>query len=125
MNYDDFIEYVKENLVDSYRDIMLAEFSNSGDTKYDEYTWNNIEVSVQKVVKNNGIILDAVSMYEDGERISPNIYLKPFYDSYLMGKPLDFIMTEIIFRYRNEKVETDFGCIDLDDYETVRNKVVY
>ena len=112
MNYDDFIMYIKENLADCYRDVMVSEVLDremktgalDGDNikerrAEEENQYEKCEVIVQKVVKNNGILLDAVSIYQEGERISPNIYLKPFYDSYMMGKPLDFIMTEIIFQY--------------------------
>ena len=123
MNYEEFIEYVKENLGECYKEIMIAESSKDNVDSFDENKWNSLEVSTQKIVKNNGILLDAVAIYEDGERISPNIYLKPFYDNYIMGKPLDFIMTEIVFKYRNEKAEADFGYIDMDNYEKIKISV--
>lgn len=125
MNYDDFIEYVKENLGDCYRDVMLAEAANGDAMNLDNIRTKSLDVTVQRVMKNNGIMLDAVSIYEEGERISPNIYLKPFYDSYLMGKPLDFVLTEIIFRYRNEKAESDFDYINFEDYDRVKDKLVF
>ncbi len=126
MNYEEFIEYVKENLAACYKDIILTEeIDNNGLHKEGQQKeLDKCEVVVQKVVKNNGIQLDAVSIYEEGERVSPNIYLKPFYDSYMMGKPLDFVMTEIVFRYRNEKAETDFDYIDLNEYDEIKNDIV-
>ena len=54
MNYDDFIEYIKENLGECYKEIMFAEYSNKNMKNFDKNKLDNIEVSLQKVVKNNG-----------------------------------------------------------------------
>lgn len=147
MNYDEFLEYIKNNLAESYTEIMVAEAIDnlvgvssdddeaSSDVRIDEYVYHrkrkeaenkygNCDVVIQKVVKNNGIILDAVSIYQEGEQVSPNIYLRPFYEEYLMGKPLDIIMAEIVFHYRNEKAESNFAPIDFECYENVKDKIV-
>ena len=146
MNYNEFLKYVEENLADCYQETMVSEYidneikrrdladelsDNAIDDiellrlrqealkKYDEF-----EVSLHKVLKNNGVVLDAVSIYQKGEQISPNIYLKPFYDGYLIGKPMDFIMSEIVFQYRNEKQESDFDFVDMKNYEEIKGNII-
>lgn len=127
MDYNEFLEFIRDNLSDCYREIMLSEKDKTGDTDNADKLPEDVddcEVSIQHVIKNNGIILDAVSIYQNGEQISPNIYLKPYYDSYQMGKPLDFILAEIICQYRKEREETNIKYIDLDVYDRVKDKLI-
>ena len=141
MNYNDFLDYVKDNLADCYKEIMISEdmdkinvdtAEGAGLTEEErlklkreaEEKYDNCDIIIQKVVKNNGIILDAVSIYLEGEQVSPNIYLRPYYENYLMGKPLDFILAEIIFQYRNEKNESDICPVDFSDYTNIKDNLV-
>lgn len=127
MNYEEFKEYIIKNIAGVYVDEMISEQVRLKGTVDNEEIERikSCEVSIKQITKNNGIKLDALSIYKKGDRISPNIYLKPYYDSYLMGKPIDFIMTEIIFHYRNESVDTDdMYCIDLNDYEEIKDRII-
>ena len=44
-----------------------------------------VEVKVHRVVKNNGITLDAISMMHKNQNTAPNIYLNAYYEQYLNG----------------------------------------
>ena len=141
MSYEEFLDYIKDNLADCYKEIMVSEEVEKvkADTLDDsleseklyfktrreaEKKYEGCEVFLRKVVKNNGIVLDAVSIYLEGEHVSPNIYVRPFYERYLLGKPLDFILSEIVFQYRNEKNESDIGPVELTDYNKIKDNIV-
>mgnify|MGYP000346870565 CR=1 FL=1 len=42
-------------------------------------------ISIQQVTKNNGIVLDGLSIMENDCNISPTLYLNYYYDSYKHG----------------------------------------
>ena len=44
-------------------------------------------ISIQQVTKNNGIVLDGLSIMENDCNISPTLYLNYYYDSYITGHP--------------------------------------
>lgn len=141
MSYEEFLEYINNNLADCYKEIMISEDIEKADidTISDNKTseteclkirkeiaerYEGCEVFLRKVVKNNGIVLDAISIYQKGDNVSPNIYLRPFYENYLLGKPLDFIMSEIVFQYRNEKNGPEISMVELSDYNSVKDKII-
>lgn len=126
MNYEEFLVYIEKNLKKSYREVLIDECGKDAavqELKEINDKVESAEVRISKVYKNNGIVLDAVSIFQEGDT-SPNIYLEPFYSSYIMGKLLDFVMAEIIHRYLREKENVNFEEISLSDYNIVKNKIV-
>ena len=81
MNYDDFIEYVKDNILGNLPD-----------------AYREFEVSVSKTMKNNGLELDGL-MIRGREDIAPVIYLNGYYEKYNDGYSLEQIMSEISETY--------------------------
>ncbi len=116
MDYNEFVEYIRENLLE----VFLKQERGRGDQEEQpEY-----EVEIHKVIKNNGIELDGVTLRRVGQGISPNIYLNSYYQSYQMGKSLSTIMDEIISHYRNVMREGGLELDDISDYQAVRDKIV-
>lgn len=81
-------------------------------------------VSVSKVRKNNGLMLDGLAIFKDGKSISPTIYLNDFYEEYRQGTGIGAIAEKIIEVYENH------FCNGLDfsyfaDFENIRGKIVY
>lgn len=109
MNYEEFLEYMKEH---------LKEFLEGGEEgqKY--------EIHIHKIVKNNGIVLDGLAIRKEAEPVSPNIYLNPYFESYQMGKPIAVIMEEIILRYQRLCEENEIEVLDITDFNNVRDKIV-
>lgn len=127
MNYEEFKEYIREHLAEAYVDVMVAEQINlKGDIDKEEIAKiSNCEVRVDSVLKNNGIILDTVCIYREGEQISPNIYIRPYYEEYIIGKPTDFIMAKIIFQYRNELMNMGkLQSPNLSDFDAVKDRII-
>lgn len=128
MNYQEFLIYIKDNLAEyinrfehiNQTDKLEAEdWSAEENVQEDKY-----DAELHKVIKNNGIVLDGITLRKKGQCISPNIYLNSYFDSYQMGKPMAVIMEEIILRYQKLMEENDIEIADVFDFKAVKNDIV-
>ena len=128
MNYEEFLEYIKGNLakVMEHREHICKDKSENEprEDRKQEETGNSYEVELHKIIKNNGITLDGLTIRKTGECIGPNIYLNSYFESYQMGKPLSVIMEEIISCYESAKEEKMFEIEDIRDFSAVKDKIV-
>ena len=76
MNYIDFITIITEEIK----------------TKICE----EIKVEVRDVRKNNGVILQGLTITSAQSNMSPTIYLNSFYEEYESGKSVDMIVEDIM-----------------------------
>lgn len=81
-SYSEFMEYIKENVTD-----------------YLPERFEEAEISIQQVVKNNDVVLDGLSIRNPDSNISPNIYLNPLYEQYQKGRNLDELVSGIADTY--------------------------
>ncbi|MDD2960212.1 MAG: DUF5688 family protein [Lachnospiraceae bacterium] len=83
-----------------------------------------VRICIYPVIKNNSIVLDGLSILQDGENISPAIYLNAFYREYTSGESLEHIIDKILCCYESgrklHKIDTSFYT----DFEKVRGKLV-
>ncbi|MCI7812644.1 MAG: DUF5688 family protein [Lachnospiraceae bacterium] len=104
MEYREFIEEVKGQLK--------------------ELAGGELRIKVQRVQKNNGVCLDGISIWREGENVSPTIYLDPFYENYQKGESVSEIVSQILEtyeRYRIEKpVDPKFFC----DFSNIRERIM-
>lgn len=117
MNYQEFLDYIKENLSEY---ITRQEYFGKEESKESE----EFCIELHKVTKNNGIILDGLTIRKKDECISPNIYLNSYFESYQMGKPLAVIMEEILYCYQKAKEENSLQVEDILDFSAVKNKIM-
>ena len=75
--------------------------------------------------KNNGIIMDGLSIRKQGHRVAPTIYLEAYYREYLDGCSLRGIYEEILECCEDCELEESFDVSFFSDYEKVRQGVVY
>ena len=79
LNFESFTEYVKDHI----KEFLPPEFENA-------------EVELQTVNKNNGKVLHGITIRTPENPISPNIYLEQFYDAYSeQGMDLDVVMERV------------------------------
>lgn len=125
MDYQEFLDYIKENIVEVFKAKIEAENELEQILDTENVTEaEEVEVDLHKVIKNNGIVLDGITLRKQGESISPNIYLNSYFESYQMGKPIASIMEEIIFRYQKAKEENDLVIEDVLNFGLIRDKIV-
>ncbi|RFZ77603.1 hypothetical protein DS742_17460 [Lacrimispora amygdalina] len=83
------------------------------------------DVELQKITKNNGVVLDGLIIKEIDKNIAPTIYLNPFYKSFMQGKSLQDILKEIISLYRENKDISFKNAQELSDFNAIRDLVAY
>lgn len=128
MNYQEFLTYIKDNLPEYVRrfryisrnaDLEPEDLSGEEDSRTDKF-----EAELHKVIKNNGIVLDGITLRREGEPISPNIYLNSYFESYQMGKPMAVIMEELTVRYQKLMEENNIEIADVYDFKSVKKDIV-
>ena len=100
MNYGDFICFVKRE--------MEAKLGNE------------VQVSLQSVLKNNSVVLDGLTFQEKGQNIAPTIYLREFYEEYKRGISLPELVDYMIEVYQRNRLEEPLDTDFYLDYENVR-----
>lgn len=110
-NYSEFMEYIKENVTD-----------------YLPERFEEAEISIQQVVKNNDVVLDGLSIRNPDSNISPNIYLNPLYEQYQKGRNLDELVSGIADTYieNMEPIENRTFQVQIEDiknYEVVKGEI--
>lgn len=69
---------------------------------------SNYEIRIQKITKNNGIVLDGLIIGKASKSIAPTIYLNSYYMHYTHGMSLEEILEDIISAYK-ESNDVSFG----------------
>ena len=104
MEYYEFMEKVKDQLQ------RLAE--------------EGVCIKLQKIQKNNGILLKGVSILKNVENIFSTIYLDSFFARYQNGETVETIAREIMDLYQiyriEEPIDPDFYC----DFSNVWDHIV-
>ena len=103
MNFDEFIQYVKEYFQDKYGE--------------------RFKVTVRQVSKNNGVCLNGLTIMESEVKIAPTIYLEEFYRKYQQEESLQNVLDKIEEMYlmgrNNSRIDIDF----FSDYEEVKDRI--
>lgn len=110
-SYSEFMEYIKENVTD-----------------YLPERFEEAEISIQQVVKNNDVVLDGLSIRNPDSNLSPNIYLNPLYEQYQKGRNLDELVSGIADTYieNMESIENRTFQVQIEDiknYEVVKGEI--
>lgn len=83
------------------------------------------EISVQKVTKNNGIVLDGLVISSKDKKFAPTIYLNSYYMCVTLGKPLPEILDEIIAGYEENKDIAFENMEKFLNFDNLKDKIVY
>ncbi len=105
MTYEEFITLIKDRIAD--------------------YVGKEEKVSINHVIKNNGIELDGIVIMNDNKKISPTIYLNEFYDKYNAGVGIDHLVDEIISIHREHDSKLLIDPDIFKDFEKVKHCLAY
>ncbi|MCR5836690.1 MAG: DUF5688 family protein, partial [Lachnospiraceae bacterium] len=83
------------------------------------------KINVRKVLKNNGVELDALMVVREGVNASPTIYLNYYYDQFISGKNIEDIIREIYSMFSKELGDVEFNIEDFADFEKIKNKIAF
>lgn len=84
-----------------------------------------ITPKMKSVDKNNGVKLSAIIILEEGCKISPSIYLEPFYDEYRNGKSISEIVDNIINIHKKSRLACSFNIDKFMDFNCAKENIVY
>lgn len=84
-----------------------------------------VNVTIHKVQKNNGILLDAISIMRTGVYTAPSIYLEDLYEHYERGKSILEIAKKVISLSEEGQLK---GVLPKDffmDYNKIKGRICY
>lgn len=103
----EFYDYVRQHILEYVRDA------------------EGKEARVQKICRNNQVMIAALSIGREGEHLQPVLYLEPYYQRYCRGRDLTEILEQISCAY--EECNLGFALEEerLTDYSYIRNYLFY
>lgn len=100
MNYNEFITVITEEIKTAVGE--------------------EVKVGLREVRKNNGVMLQGLTMASAQSNMSPTIYLNAFYEDYRKGKEIETIRDEILHIYYTSKLPVDVNMDFFLKYENVK-----
>ena len=106
MNFEEFKAWVKENI-----------------TSKDWKETSQVEISVVK--KNNGVSATGLFIRENGQDVSPILYLDDYYIHYQNGELLENVIRNIRADYDKKVQMAAVKIPNLQEFENIRGRVIY
>ena len=80
---------------------------------------------IQKIPRNNGIMLNGLTVTAGGQTAAPLICLEQYYEKFRAGRPLDALADEILNELRKDSdiLHIDFSM--LNDFEKIRDRIIF
>ena len=83
-------------------------------------------VTINQNIKNNDVILYGLSMREQDEHISCNIYLESFYDDFVEGRSLESIVNKIEQDVQEHICDIEYDIVQkVNEFDFVKDKIIY
>ncbi|MEE0671774.1 MAG: DUF5688 family protein [Enterocloster sp.] len=82
-------------------------------------------LTLRKVQKNNGLVLDGLCIEKDGSPVAPSIYLNPFYEHYLDGVSLETITKKLLTAYQENSYPSFLNQFALSDYASLSSRIAF
>lgn len=83
----------------------------------------DVSVEIHKVIKNNSMEYDSLTIIEPGRNVTPNFYLQNMYRRYVDGIGIDSLVAEIVQAYETGKDNEKYGDLSLE-YDDCQDKIV-
>lgn len=82
------------------------------------------DVVLKSIPKNNGISYTGLLAISSAINITPTIYLDGYYNEYLMGRPFESILSEIVETYNNNRPNEDFDVDAFKNWDSAKDLLV-
>lgn len=100
--------------------MKYEEFVCCVQTKMQEKLGEEVRTELHQVTKNNDVMLDGLSFYQQGSNMAPTVYLNELYQEYTEGKSIPEIVEYISELYYHAVSAKEFRPEEYLDYEKVR-----
>lgn len=101
------------------------EFVKNIRTAIQEKLGIDYDIKIQKVTKNNNIILDGLIIRSKDKQFAPIIYLNSYYKHFKQGMPLSEIAEDVIDVYKENASTAPGETKMLLDFNNLKDKVAY
>ena len=101
----------------------MEAFAGTIKSAMEAYFGEGVRVSVQKVTKNNGLILTGLTIMDKTSNLAPTIYLDGYFNDYNCGEPMSDICRRILKVYEESKVTDNFDVTMVTDFGRARNRI--
>lgn len=81
-------------------------------------------VELHHVTKNNGIALEGICIMEQGNHISPTIYLEEFYEAYKEGLPVKEVAQQVLRIYEKSRTGLHVSLDYFLDFDQVKDRIL-
>lgn len=105
--------------------MIYETFLTSIHSMVQEKLYGKAEVSLRRVLKNNGLLLDGLSISSPASDFSPTVYLNSYYDEVEGGLPLPVIAEQILLLYEEEAALPSELADQLKDFEKIRERIAF
>ncbi len=112
------LQFVKEGI--SHYDTFVTEIINLVRQRMGE----DYDIKIYKVTKNNALELDSLIMLRKDKNFSPNIYLLPYYEEYIMGAEIKELAEKLCHTYLNYQLPIMSESFSYR-FEDVKDFIVY
>lgn len=88
--------------------------------KMQERLGKEVQLQIQRITKNNSVVLDGLSISEKDSGIAPTIYLKEYYQQYQEGRTIPELLDAMLEAYEQNRTLLDFDTSFYADFSKVR-----
>ena len=89
-----------------------------------EYLGAEAQLEIEKITKNNGLVLTALLLRESEGRVTPTVYLEQYYEAYSRGKSFGEVM-EMIFSVYDQYGGVQFDLDFFSDYQRIKKRLLF
>lgn len=86
---------------------------------------DSYRISVYKVLKNNDIELDALTIVREDSCLSPTIYLNQYFTEYEEGRQIEEIIKDILKLYNEHKEKMELDIDYFKDFNRIKHRIAF
>lgn len=106
--------------------MVYEKFLETITTSLQEKLRGSYQLTVRQIPKNNGKILDGISIQQTGEPMAPTIYLNSYYQSFEdQDMTLEQILDDILLLLDCNPVPTAVNAEQIADFSYAKNKIMF
>lgn len=103
----------------------IKEFAQKVQAAVQKELGDGCQVSLQEIIKNNGIVLQGIVISSEGRNVFPTIYMEAFLHAYEAGAPLSDIVGKVLEIYRKDTPKEGIDMSFFHDFDQVKDRICY
>lgn len=105
MVYETFLEHVRQHL--------------------QEHLGNGCTITIHKIPRNNGKLMDGLSILMPGTQMAPTVYLNPYFEQYREGMSMDAVIQDILELFYNNPAPTCITPKQMTQFDLLEEKIMF